>query len=308
MRILIYGAGVLGSVYAAHLHEGGHDVTVLARGKRLADIREHGIVLEELSAERRKETEVHVVERLEPTDAYDLVLVIMRKNQVASVLPVLCANQHTPNVAFLMNNAAGPGELVKALRRERVLMGFPGAGGVFKGHVVRYATKGKGARRLETTMGELDGTTTPRLRRIVDTFSQANISIVVESHIDAWLKTHVALVSPIAQTIYRAGGDNYALARDRKTIRLMLRAVREGLRVIQALNLPIAPRHLKLLNWFPLWVQVPLVRKVLSTEFAEVALAGHANAARDELEHLAEEFRMLIQETSIPTPAIDALC
>lgn len=36
----------MGSAYAAHLHEGGHDVAVLACGKRLADIREHGVVLE----------------------------------------------------------------------------------------------------------------------------------------------------------------------------------------------------------------------------------------------------------------------
>jgi hypothetical protein len=45
--MLFFGAGVLGSVYAARLHEAGVDVTVLARGRRLADIREHGIVLEE---------------------------------------------------------------------------------------------------------------------------------------------------------------------------------------------------------------------------------------------------------------------
>jgi len=45
MNILIYGAGVQGSVIAARLHAGGHDVRLLARGKRLADLREHGVVL-----------------------------------------------------------------------------------------------------------------------------------------------------------------------------------------------------------------------------------------------------------------------
>ena len=148
MRILVYGAGVLGSVYAAHLHEGGHNVAVLARGKRLEDIREHGIVLEELHSGSRQEFGVPVVERLEPTDSYDLVLVIVRKSQVASLLPALAVNTHTPNVAFLMNNAAGPKQLVKALGRKRVLMGFPGAGGVFQGNVVHYAVRGRGSHRL----------------------------------------------------------------------------------------------------------------------------------------------------------------
>jgi 2-dehydropantoate 2-reductase len=307
MRILVYGAGVLGSVYAAHLLEGGHNVAVLARGKRLADIREHGIVLEELGGDSRMEARVSVVESLEPADAYELVLVIVRKTQVASVLPALAANSNTPNVVFLMNNAAGPDELVRSLGRDRVLMGFPGGGGVLQDHVVRYAVRGKGSHRLETTLGQLDGTTSPRLESIVVAFRQASVPVEVCSNIDAWLKSHVALVIPIVHALYRAGGDNYALARDSKTVRLMLRAVREGLRVVQGVGLPITPRHLELINWLPLWLWVPLLRKFLNTEFAEIALAGHARAARDEMKHLGDEFRALIKQTSVPTPAIDEM-
>ncbi len=307
MRILVYGAGVLGSVYAAHLHEGGHNVAVLARGQRLADIREHGIVLEELGGDSRLEATVPVVESLEHGDAYDLVLVIVRKTQVASVLPTLAANSNTPNVAFLMNTAAGPDELVRSVGPNRVLMGFPGGGGVLKGHVVRYAVRGKGSHRLETTLGELDGTTTPRLQSIVEAFHQASIPVAVCGNIDAWLKTHVALVSPVAQALYRAGGDNYALARDYKTVRLMLQAVREGLGVVQGVGLPITPRHLELINWLPMWLWVPLLRKFLNTDFAEIALAGHARAARDEMTQLGNEFRALIRQSSVPTPAIDEM-
>ncbi|MDQ2831909.1 MAG: hypothetical protein M3Y74_23020, partial [Chloroflexota bacterium] len=46
MTILVYGAGVLGSVYAARLHDAGHTVSILARDQRLADLRAHGIVLD----------------------------------------------------------------------------------------------------------------------------------------------------------------------------------------------------------------------------------------------------------------------
>ncbi len=307
MRILIYGAGVLGSVYGAHLREGGHDVTVLARGQRLDDIRKHGIVLEQLGRKQQKETTVHVVKCLDPADEYDLVLVLVRKSQVADVLPALAANEHTPNVVFLMNNAAGPDEFVKALGHERVLMGFPGAAGVREGYVVRYVARAKRRRRLQTTMGELDGTFSPRLHEIIEAFSQAHISISIQSNIDAWSKTHVALVSPVIEAIYRAGGDNYALARDRKTLRLMVQAIREGLRVLRALDLPITPSHLKLINRIPLWILTRLFRKVLNTEFAEIAIAGHANAAQDEMKQLADEFRALIKQTSTATPAINEL-
>ena len=140
MKILVYGAGPLGSLFAARLREGGNDVSILARGQRLADLREYGIVLKDVTTKQQTVTHVHVVERLMPDDAYDLVLVIMRKNNALNILPILAANKHTPNVLFLMNNGAGPGELVDALGRERVLIGFPNSAGYREGHVVHCLT------------------------------------------------------------------------------------------------------------------------------------------------------------------------
>jgi hypothetical protein len=46
MNILVYGAGVLGSLYAARLRSAGHRVSLLARGRRLADLRRYGLALE----------------------------------------------------------------------------------------------------------------------------------------------------------------------------------------------------------------------------------------------------------------------
>ena len=108
MKILIYGAGVLGSLYAARLHESGQDVSILARGQRLSNIHQHGIVLEDAYTHCQTTAQVKTVEKLTPEDAYDWVLVLMRKNQVSAVLPTLTANSQTPNVLFMMNNAAGP--------------------------------------------------------------------------------------------------------------------------------------------------------------------------------------------------------
>lgn len=41
MKTLILGAGVIGSFNAAGLAEAGQDVTLRARGRRLAELREH---------------------------------------------------------------------------------------------------------------------------------------------------------------------------------------------------------------------------------------------------------------------------
>lgn len=48
MKFTIVGAGALGSILAAHLDEAGHEVCLVARGRRAAWIREHGIQLQGL--------------------------------------------------------------------------------------------------------------------------------------------------------------------------------------------------------------------------------------------------------------------
>ncbi len=62
MKILIYGAGVLGRVAAVRLAQAGEDVTVLARGRRLEDIRRDGIVLERFENGERTPLRLPVVE------------------------------------------------------------------------------------------------------------------------------------------------------------------------------------------------------------------------------------------------------
>lgn len=91
MKILFYGAGVIGSLYAAKLQEAGNPVTVLARGMRPAAIVQHGIVLEHARTGARTATRIDVVQELKPDDAYDIAVVAVRKTDVDGVLPVLGA-------------------------------------------------------------------------------------------------------------------------------------------------------------------------------------------------------------------------
>ncbi len=305
MKILFYGAGPLGSLYAARLQESGQEVSVLARGQRLEDIREHGIVLEDAATGQRTTTRVSVKERLEPTDPYDLLVVLMRRNKIPAILPVLAENRNTPNVLFMCNSAAGPDEMINALGRERVLLGFSGAGGYLKDHVVYYeVVSGK---RQPTMFGEQDGRTTPRLKQIAEAFKGAGFPVAVSKNMDAWLKTHGAEIIPSAGALYSAGTDNFRLARTRDGMVLMVRAIKEGYKVLRALGVPITPSNHKVFNWIPEPLIVAMMRRMLTTKTAETVLVGHANAARDEMTHIAGELRELAQKTSVPTPAMDRL-
>ncbi len=307
-KILVYGAGPLASLFAARLQQGGSDVSILARGPRLAELREHGIVLVDVLTGEQTVTQVDVVEVLAPTDAYDLVLVIMRKNHALQMLPVLAANRHTPNILFLMNNAAGPGALVEALGQERVLIGFPNSAGYREGHVVHCLT-GTEEDKAYVPFGEVDGRITVRTREVARILESApGFGAEIRTDMDTWLKCHVALLFPsLCPALYAAGVDNYRLARTRDLIVLAIRAMREGFCVLGSLGLPVTPSKFRVILWLPEPILVLLVKRLLANPLMETALAKHAEAARDEVQHLIGEFLALARTTSVPTPTIDYL-
>lgn len=305
MKILFYGAGVIGSLYAARLQETGNDVSILARGQRLKDIKEYGIVLEHALTGEQTTTRINVVEQLSPEDAYDLIVVVMRKNQVPRILPILSANKRTPNVLFMVNNPSGYDDWMQAVGCDRLLLGFPSASGALEGRTVRYIL---GSSRVQPTiLGEPDGRITPRLTEIVSTFKQAGFPVAISRNIDAWQKTHVALISPIANAVYMAGGDNYQLAQMSEALHLIVRAMREGFQVLRALGIPITPVKLRLWEWLPEPIIVVLLRKWANTKHFEIVAARHANAAHDEMQQLADDFKVLVRQTSVATPAINQL-
>jgi 2-dehydropantoate 2-reductase len=294
MEILVYGAGVIGSQYAARLRQAGNMVTLLARGQRAVDLREHGILLEAANTGRTETVHVSVKETLEEDDVYELVIVALRSNQLAEALPVLAANHQTPNLLFLGNNPAGVSEIVKAVGRERVVLGFGGLGGERRGKVVRYVAR-NGRNYGRTFLGELDGTASSRLIKITILLSEARLGPTLVPNMDAWLKTHAAVISPLALAIYSAGGDNFRLAHTPDSLLLAVRAIRESLNVLRALNIPILPGYFRMLAWLPEPLLVLLLRALVNTQAAQINIAGHANAARDEMLKVADDFMELVK-------------
>ena len=304
MRILVYGAGNIGSLYAAKLKDAGHDVSILARGSRLSEIREHGIVLQDFHTRERTTTRVNAVERLDPEDAYDLVQVMLAEPSVYEVFPVLAANRNTTSFMFFGNNVAGPGKMVEAIRRDRVLLGFPGAAGVPHDEAIRYLILDR--REQPTTIGELDGSESSRIQAIADALQSAGFPISISANMDAWLKTHAAEIAPTAGALYMAECDIGQLKRNRKILVTMIRAIREGHRVLSALGIQITPSSHKIFRWIPEFLMVSVIRRKLDNDAWNIKI-GHATAAREEMKAIANELRELASQSGIATPAIDQL-
>ncbi|MCH9646748.1 MAG: hypothetical protein K0U98_00840 [Deltaproteobacteria bacterium] len=304
MRILVYGAGNIGSLYAALLQESGQDVSILARGKRLKEIRSRGIWLEDALTGRETTSKVEVVARLDAQDRYDFVLVVLPKNHVSEVLPILRENRRTPNIVFFGNNAAGATEMEEALGRERVLLGFPGAAATVDHHTLRYLILAAGEQ--PTTLGELDGTRSARIEELGAGLEAAGFPVSICSRMDSWLKTHAAEIWPTANALYAAGGDIDRLVRTPDALVLMLRGILEGYRALTVLGIPITPANHNIFRWLPEPVLLWLAKKMLQSNGVDIKI-GHALAARDEMRVLSKELQELIRTSGVEAPATEVL-
>jgi 2-dehydropantoate 2-reductase len=309
MRTLVFGAGPLGCLYAHRLFQAGKDVTILARGQRHDWIQANGLLLVDEIEGKQETSKPGIVDSLRPNDEYDLVVVLIRKNKLAPVFQVLAKNSNIRNILFMGNNALGFGSYLDALSQEKLLFGFPGAGGGVREHVVCYADREKpGGKRRAITIGEIDGETRERTRAIKSLFESSGVPVDLTSDIDGWLKYHVALVIPLVNALYKHDCDNYDLTHDKETLRIMVRAAKEGGRILKAIGYAKRqPFQFNLFYWLPEILSTKALQGLLGSKFAEVAFSMHAKAARDEMRELAVEFRSLIEKTSIKTPNIDRL-
>lgn len=306
MKFLIYGAGVIGSVFAGRLSAAGDDVTVLARGKRYGELKENGLLLQNVYRDKRESHTVKIINRLEADDIYDYVLVVMQKTQVPEVLPVLSRNK-SPNIVLVVNNCLGYDDWAKTIGADRLMLGFPSAGGERKDGVVTYFI-GRGLSRLfqTTTFAEYQGQKTKRLKILVAAFRNAKIPSATCAHMDAWQKTHVSIVTSIGNALYKHSSDNYKLAKSNEDLVLMAGGIKEGFHVLEKLGYRVTPSKLLYFK-LPARILAAVFHFIMNTRMAEIAMAKHTIAARDEMRALQSDFDRLIRQSGLETPCIDKL-
>lgn len=306
MRYLIYGSGVIGSVFALKLAQNKHNVTMLARGERATQLRENGVIGYDMFSKKQTSAPVQVIEELFPDDLYDYILVTLQKTQVDAVLPFLKKNR-SKNIVFIVNNALGYTEWARVLGPDRIMIGFPSAGGERHAGIVRYFI-GKGVVRMfqTTTFGEYHQTKTMRVKKIIRDFKQAGIPSVFTKNMDVWQKYHVGIVTSIANILYHYHGDNRALSKSSKDITLMLIGIKEAFMVLRRLNYKVTPYKL---NYFrlPVWILRIIFKPVMSMKIAEITMSKHTLNAVSEMSCLQSEFDIFISKSGLDTPAINQL-
>jgi 2-dehydropantoate 2-reductase len=298
MRVLIYGAGVIGQIYAGRLHEAGHEVTVLARGQTLETLARDGITL--ASGGTSCLSRVTVTGHVGADSSFDLALVTVRSDQVDEILPAL-AGLRASSVVMMQNNALGQAGLGDIIGSGRVTLGFPGVGGYRNDDgVIEYIE----IPQQPTTLGRSQG----REKTAEAVFRSAGFAVITTADMDGWLKTHAVFIAGVGAAISTCGGDAVTLAADRSSVSTMIRSVGEGFRALASQGVTVTPRPLKMIfTVVPGIFAVRYWQGQLRGTVGTVALAPHLRVSKDtELAAIYRDVQKMIDGT-VPTPHLDRL-
>ena len=99
VRILIYGAGVIGSLYAVLFAETGYDTSIYARGKRLEILKNNGLLYKK--NQDLIKAKIKIIEEVPNDDIYDFILLTVRENQLYEALTELKNNKSNTIVTMI---------------------------------------------------------------------------------------------------------------------------------------------------------------------------------------------------------------
>lgn len=122
MRLLIYGAGVIGGLYANAFAEAGCDTTVYARGKKLETLKTRGLLYEKNG--KQYKANIKVIAKLQNDDIYDFIFLTVKENQVHTALEELRPNG-SPNIVTMVNTLEPYADWERLCGKGRIIPAFP---------------------------------------------------------------------------------------------------------------------------------------------------------------------------------------
>jgi 2-dehydropantoate 2-reductase len=318
VRVLVVGAGVVGSSYAAQMARWGMQVSLVARGSRLDQLRRDGLRVQNAITGRVSQTHVELLAETPASGEYDLALVAVRYGQAEDAFQGLRALSPRPPILLMQNNPTGPetlldsrlcgndetGALAQSLGNRRVLLGFPASGGHRRPDgVVRCLPVHLAPMRV----GESDGADTQALHQALAVLRRARIGMRVERKMTDWLSTHAAAIAVLAGVTLKNGGHVRRAARRPSEARLYLAALREAYTVLEASGSQVTPRSKWDLLEQPAWLALCQVMALSAMPFASLAVDGHLAAAPQEMRSLYDHLVSLARAVDATTPTLDSL-
>ena len=307
MRVLVYGAGVIGGQLVHALIKSGNDVTVIARGVWKETLQKDGLRIHHYIQKKDTVDHPHVLEK--PDDSrYDIVFAVMQYRQMEKILDDLAAVNS--RVVVLVGNNLSVSEMEDHIRNaspdpKKILFGFGSTAGTRENGKLTTVHTGDG----KLTVGRSHEDASEEEKTLLKgAFKGSRLSISWCDNMDGWLKYHAAFILPIVYLCYKTGCD---LKRSTKEERkLLLDAVGDAYHFLMGLGYPVRPvgdeKSLepgltnKLVKLVIYWMSRTRLGALCTTE--------HCRHAPKEMEDLDQAFQKLRErKPDFPMPCFDNL-
>jgi 2-dehydropantoate 2-reductase len=306
MKILVFGAGAIGTIYGYFLAKAGNDVTHYVRPNRAEQLK-GGLAVRIQDGRDEKHVQeiqdnyvIRTITSLNGT-SYDLILVSIKHGSLDGAAQVLRDSAVTGDILFFNGLWKDYTSIDSYVARERYLWGYPVAGGN-----IDYESRTlQGAILDHVVLGETDGRSTERLSRIVELFGGAGIKSELPRDVLHWIWIHMAINAGVISTCLKVGSAPAFMGSARALGEGIL-TMREGLKVVQARGVDLKDYHDEVrMYYLPVLFSGLLFKfyfrqNLLSRKIMEL----HNNM--DDLYELCSDVYHTAKELGIDTPRLDA--
>lgn len=284
MRVLIFGAGVIGSLYASLLSQSGCETAILARGRRLTELRNKGLLYRQGSDLKR--ANVMLLEELEQNDRYDYIFLTVRAEQFHHALHQLRENA-SPTIVTMVNSLEDYHVWEAICGKGRILPAFPGAGGSIKHGVLEAALTPRIIQ--STTFAEIDGSLSQRVNVLQNLLKRAGIPCQIVPDMHAWQVCHLAMVVPLADAYYMTANPKL-VHRDKAVMRKTAQALHDNFVQLKDRGDLVSPPKLNLFRLCPVWLITVILPLIYDSSFGDMFMYQHAIKAQAEMDQLHQAF------------------
>lgn len=294
MRILVYGAGVLGCNLARDFYHSKQDVTLLARGKWAEEIKNNGLRIKNQLFLHTSVFHIPVITELKSDDIYDVIFVTIRYTQIDTVVDILRENQ-SKNIVFVGNNT-NANYTSSLLKNKNVMFAFL----VSVGH--RESNRVVSVDLKKITIGQLVNAQSNE-KFINEIFANTKYKVKYEPNMGDYLLCHAAFVVPVAFACYKTDGNLKKIKRNTAYLNKMIDANIEGYRAIKKDGHEILPDDDKefegkkyrktCLRFFKL---------MCATVLGKICASDHAMNAIDEMSVLNNDLKKFFDLQGIDYP------
>lgn len=308
MKILIYGAGVIGCTYGWQLAKTGCDISILVRKGKKQEIEERGINIHCTDLREGKRNiqntifQPRVIDTLSADNDFDYIIVTTNNLNLDDVLMTLKESAGKAHILFFQNMWIDEIEKIKNhLSSEQYFFGFPfmAGGGKDQNGINSIIS---GSKYSQTMLGEVTGETTPRVQGIASVLLKANMKPFISKDIVTWLVPHCAFMAGIAAGVIMEGGKMKDFLNNSKTVKKSILAIRDGFHVCEAMGINPKKEKVNKLYYIPLLISSPVVKKVFSDDAMQAMFDGYLRNSTEEVKRMIANIIRSSQKFNIEIP------